>query len=216
MQRTLLKIIPVLFSVLLFSSAVSGDTAQQTRGNNPHLLQAIHTLEQKAARETQNIQTLNERIKRLELKVAALNSILLGRQSPKQDSTQSQAPGKPQSTPAKPVHATDSPATNISPGGNELASESFSITNFQDGITNHLVPVLGGLMAILVLLIVLRFSQRKRHMQSTSNDETIRATTAPDLHNPVQTNEKNALVAQKLAALRTAVKKGKQRRHQKE
>ncbi len=210
MQRTLLKIIPILFSVLLFSGTVSGDTALQARGNNltnnPHLLQAIHTLEQKATKETQTIQTLNERIKRLELKVAALNSILLGQQ----------APDKPQSTPAKPVQATDSLAANISPDANEVANELFSITDLQDGIANHLVPVLGGLMAVLLLLIVLRFSQRKRHMQSISNDGTTIATTTPNLHNPIRTNEKNALVAQKLAALRTAVKKGKQRRHQKE
>ena len=212
MQRALLKIIPILFSVLLFSSAVSGDTALQTHDDNQisnrQLLQAVHTLEQKAARESQTIQILNERIKQLELKVAALNSIFLGQQLPNQGNTQSQAPGKP-------VQATDSPATNISPDNSESANKLFSITDLQDSITNHLAPVLGGLMAILILLIVLRFYQRKRSMQSASNDEAIFATPTSDIQNPIRTNEKNALVAQKLAALRTAVKKGKQRRHQK-
>ena len=219
MQHTLQKIILILFSVLLLSGAVLANTAPQAHDsgaiNDSQVLQAIQALEQQAIKETQIIQSLNERIRQLELKVAAINSIVIEQRAPKHVNRESIEPGKIQSTPY------DSPQIRggaaIIQNDSLVSDDHFIIEGLFAFIsTPHLVPVTAGILAILLLMFVLRIYKRKRSNQLLSSDGEAGVTAISKNSSLLRTNEKNALVAQKLAALRTAVEKGKQRRHQKE
>ena len=220
MQHTLRKIILFLFSLLLLSGAVSTNAAPEVHDSgaisDSQVLQAIQALEQQAVKETQMIQALNERIRQLELKVAAINSIVIEQHTPKQVNRESVEPGKIQNTPH------DSPqilgGAAIIQNDSLISDDYFNFDALLDGFiaSPHLVPATAGLLTILLLMLMLRIYKRKRSNQLLSSDEKADITGTTENPNPLHTNERNALVAQKLAALRTAVEKGKQRRHQKE
>ena len=218
MQHTLQKIILILFSVLLFSGAVSTDTAPQTADSDPvpdlQLLQTIQALEQKATQETKIIQALNERIKQLELKVAAINSIVAEQHASEQVNRESLSPGIAQQTPHETLPIIGSAA--IIQNGNAVSENQFIIENWLDFISPHLILASAGILAILLLVLIIRFYKRKHSEQLLYDEKKDGVTAFPGNQGSLHTIEKNALVAQKLAALRTAVEKGKQRRHQKD
>ncbi|MDR4518671.1 MAG: hypothetical protein MRK00_14975 [Nitrosomonas sp.] len=204
--------------MLLLSGAVSNTAPKAHNGdaiNDSQVLQALQALEQQAAKEAQIIQALNERIRQLELKVAAINSIVIEQRAPKQVNLEPIQSEKTKSAPH------DSPqifgGSAIIHNDSLVSDNHFIIEDLFDFIsTPHLVPATAGILTILLLMLVFRIYKRKRSNQLLSSDDKAGVRAIAKNPNPLRTNEKNALVAQKLAALRTAVEKGKQRRHQKE
>lgn len=164
MQYTLQKIILILFSVLLFSGAASTDTAPQTAGSNPipdlQLLQVIQALEQKAAQERKIIQTLNERIKQLELKVAAINSIVAEHRNSNQIDRESLNPGIALQTSHETVPIIGS--ATIVQNDDTLSEDQFILEKLSGLIFPHLIPASAGILTILLLILIIRFYKKKQ------------------------------------------------------
>ncbi len=215
MQRIRQKIILFLFSVLLFSGAVSAITAPHNHDSesitDPHLLHALQMLEQQAEKETLIIEALNERIRVLESKIAALNSILLEQSTSNIAENISAQPEKSQQTSAEPVHFNAGAVTTQR--DTEASNEFLSMDGIFDFDSRYFFPTLSVLLVILMVLLLVRIYQKKQNNPPEKQHSKITVNTADTtVKNPIETNEKNALVAQKLAALRSAVKQGKQRR----
>lgn len=184
------------------------------------LLSSIQTLEKKAEQESQTIQSLNERIAQLEQKIAAINATVLAHHESEHSETiqvvvNANEPNTTHTTPAQPGRIiVGSATTHID---NPTADTFFNIKNTWQNTasSNHLVSASGGLLIILFGLVMWR-TYRIRSTQSPSSPEKETINSAATDSNPITSNEKNALVAQKLAALRNAVKQGKQRQQHKE
>ncbi|MDR4513865.1 hypothetical protein [Nitrosomonas sp.] len=240
MQRIRLKTFLILFPVLLlFCGAVSSDTAPQTylhpdldNSNAPfpdtQLLSAIDVLERQGDKEAEMIEALNKRIARLEQKIAALNSAVIEQRQPIQ-TIQIEDTRDNQRSPAKIV--TTEPG-QIMVGSattqphQETINSPFDMEHWRTMISPfspYLIPASAGLLAVLILYLTLRVVAAKRSKKTAPIDEdalvaqsSAATATAAGRQNPIATDEKNAMLAQKLAALRSAVEQGKQRRQKQE
>lgn len=218
----------IFFFVLLFPGAVSSDTAPQHHPDrsdetpiDSRLLQAINTLEQKAAEETQIIEALNERIARLEQKIAVLNTAVIEQQQPVQtiqiESDLDNQGSSLETADAEPGRfMVGSATTQVYSETNITFFDIQSWRTLFSRYSTYLIPASAGILAVLILLLVRRVLSVRRVKKSQSANETASATaaTAPIHQNPIATNEKNAVLAQKLAALRSAVAQGKQKRQE--
>ncbi|WP_143057403.1 TMF family protein [Nitrosomonas sp. Nm51] len=221
----------IFFPVLLFAGSVSSDTAPQPHPDSPaipasnaQLLNTIAALEQQAAKEAEMIAALNDRIARLEQKIAALNSAVMKQHELIQtiqieDGPVNQGSAAKIDTAESSQSAAGSAA--ISPY-QEKTSSFFDIEfwrAFISPFTPYLIPASAGILVALILLLSLRVITTKRGRKTVSGDEEVPVSTssaAASRQNPIATNEKNAMLAQKLAALRSAVDQGKQRRQKQE
>ncbi|SEN06394.1 hypothetical protein [Nitrosomonas marina] len=218
----------IIVPVLLFSGAVSSDTAPQHHPDHSdetpidtRLLQAINALEQKAAEETRIIESLNERIARLEQKIAVLNTAVIDQQKPVQtiqiESDLDNQGGSQETAKAEPDRFMVGSATT------QIHSETnISFLDVQywrtlfSRYSTYLIPASAGIMAAIILLLVRHvFSVRRVKKAQSANEKTPATAATAFIHqNPIATNEKNAVLAQKLAALRSAVAQGKQKRQE--
>ncbi len=216
LTKILIFLLTLLFpSHVLCASASQPQAQAREQAIDTQLLDAIHTLEQKATRESQGIEALNERITRLEQKIAALNYAILAQRehepnetiqivdkSSASDSTQHTASSQPDRII---VGSATTYIDDVMPG------TFFNIDTIEEvwqdtAAPSHLIPVIGGLLVMLIALISWRTYKNRSTQQASTHDN------AADL--TFDSDEKNALLVQKLAALRSAVVQSKQRREQ--